>query len=88
MSTNGVILFGHTFEHITVLRPVGDPIRLYVVQTDEGYYIHTPRMLTENLYKTCTGIYSDDDFDNIVIIHESELPPDAVVGSGNTSEVM
>ena len=73
-NVNTITIFGHTFEHLSIIRPIGDPIRLYMVRTDEGYWIHTPRMLGENVYKTATSIYSDDDFDNIVVIHESKLP--------------
>ena len=87
-SNNTITIFGHTFEHISIVRSIGDPIRMYMVQTDEGYWIHTPRMLGENTYKTVTGIYNDDDFDNIIIIHESELPEDAELAGGNNSEVM
>jgi hypothetical protein len=89
MATNSTItIFGHTFEHLSIIRPIGDPVRVYMVQTDEGYYINVPKMNNPLLFKTATSIYADEDFDNIVILHESELPPDAELAGGNNSEVM
>lgn len=81
-----VEIFGHTYEHITVLRTFGDPVTMYMVQTDDGYYIHT-EIMDENVYKTVTGIYSYFDPNAVIIIHESELPEGAEIleiGGGNT----
>ena len=84
MSVNTAVIFGRTFEHLSIIRTLGNPIRMYAVKTDEGYYIHTEE-LGENVYKTATSIYSTDNLDAIVIIPESELPEDAEI-LGDTSE--
>lgn len=76
MST--VTIFGRTFEHISIIRGIGNPVIAYLVQTDEGWYIH-PAGTEANVYKTVTSIYETDNFDEIIIIPESELPEDAVI---------
>ena len=81
---NTVTIFGHTFEHLSIIRTLGNPAYGYIVQTDDGYYIHTEE-LGENIYKTVTGIYSTDNLDAIVIIPESELPEGAEIW-GDTNE--
>ena len=77
-------IFGHTFEHLTITRAIGNPVYMYMVRTEEGYYIRKPTM-DEGIYKTSTSIYETDDFDAIIIIHESELPEDAVLMGGTTT---
>lgn len=76
-----VEIFGRTFEHLTIVRAVGDPVTRYHVRTEEGYYIHKPTF-EENLYKTSTIIYPTDDVDGIIIIPESELPEGAEILAG------
>lgn len=78
-----VEIFGHNFEHIIVLREVGNPVYMYVVMTEDGYYINTPS-LGANVFKTATSIYATDDLDSIIIIPESELPEGAEILGGIT----
>lgn len=80
-----VEIFGHTFEHITIIRAFGDPVYMYGVRTEEGYYIRKPTF-EENMYKTSTSIYATDDLDAIIIIPASELPEDAILMGGVTPE--
>lgn len=80
---NEVVLFGHTFEHIAEVKAVGNPVFVYVVRTEEGYYIRKPTF-AENMYKTVTSIYSTDDLDAIIIIPASELPEGAEILGGET----
>lgn len=73
-----VEIFGYTFEHISIVRAVGNPVYMYMVRTEEGYCIRKPTF-DEGMYKTATSIYETDDFDAIVIIPISELPEGAEV---------
>lgn len=80
---NSITIFGHTFEHLTILREITRPTRGYAVRTDEGYYIRKASF-EENMYKTATSIYETDDLDAIIIIPASELPEDAILMGGET----
>lgn len=80
---NTAIIFGRTFEHLSILREITRPVRGYAVRTDDGYYIRKATF-EEGVYKTATSIYEDDDLDAIIIIPASELPEDAVLMGGET----
>lgn len=73
-----VEIFGRSFEHISIVRALGNPVYAYLVSADEGYCIRSAR-LEENIYKKTTTIYETDDFDAIIIIPESELPEGAEI---------
>jgi hypothetical protein len=77
-------IFGYTFEHLTITREIGNPVRGYAVRTDEGYYIHKPSF-GENVFKTSTAIYATDDLTAIIVIPASELPEGAEIMGGNTT---
>lgn len=81
-------IWGRVFDHLEYARPIGDPVYLYLVKTESGYYIRKGTM-DENMYKTVTTIYENDDLDAIVIIPADELPPDAeIVAVENEEEIM
>ena len=83
-----VTIFGHTFEHLTIIREIGNPVIAYAVQTESGWCIRKASF-SANVYKTATAIYATDDLDAIEIVQISELPEDAVVnGTTNRPEVM
>ena len=86
---NTVTIFGYTFEHITLAEPFGNPVYVYRVTTEDGYYIRTPKM-EENIYKTVTFIYPTDDFDAIEIVAQADLPENAEIcgGEDNNHEIM
>ena len=78
-----VEIYGHTFEHLTITRELGNPVRGYAVRTEEGYWIHKAEF-GENVFKRSTAIYEDNDLDAIIIVHESELPEGAELLGGVT----
>ena len=83
-----VNIFGYTFEHIADAHPVGNPVILYRVTTEEGYCIHTPKM-DENMYKTTTFLYATDDLSAVEIIAVTDLPEGAEINNTETKpEVM
>lgn len=86
---NTVTIWGHTFEHIALAEPFGNPVSAYRVTTEDGYYIHTSKM-AENVYKTVTFIYATDDFDAIEIVAQADLPDGAEIcgGDNNNHEIM
>lgn len=66
--------------HMTV-RAVGDPVRLYRVTMEDGYWIHKPSF-GENVWKTATSIYPDEDLTVIEIRATADLPEDAELLGG------
>lgn len=80
---NSITIFGHTFDHLSIVRQLPGTRQGYLVKTDEGYCINKPAV-SETIYKTVTSIYEDDDFDSIIIIPVSELPEGAELMGGET----
>lgn len=88
MLNTTVTIFGYTFEHIADAHPVGDPVVLYRVTMEDGYYIHTSKM-AENMYKTVTYLYATDDLSTVQIVAEADLPEGAEINNNdNNTEVM
>lgn len=78
-----ITVFGHTFEHLTIVRAIGNPVYIYVVQAESGWCI---RLETETgfMYKRVSTIYETDDFTKIAVIPESEVPEgEEINGDGN-----
>lgn len=78
-------IFGHSFEHISIVRAIGSPVYAYLVRADEGYCIRSAR-LEENIYKKITTIYETDNFDEVIVIPENELPEGAEILGTTTPE--
>ena len=76
--TGTVTIYGYTFEHLQITRELGNPVRGYAVETEQGYYIHKPSF-RENEFKTKTALYSTDDLANVIIVAASDLPVDAEI---------
>ena len=73
-------------EHCTV-REIGNPVVMYRIQANEGWYIHCPEH-EENSYTTIVALLATYDFSTVQIIHESELPSDAEInGDNNNTEI-
>lgn len=86
MENTTVTIFGHTLEHIANATPFGNPVFAYRVTTEDGWCIRKAT-LDPLLYKTTTMLYETDDFSQVEIIPESELPEGAeILGGGNTPE--
>ena len=68
--------------HIASVRYI-EVLGAYRVETEEGYWIRLPSF-EENVWKTITSIYPDEDLTAIQIVHESELPEGAELCGGNT----
>ena len=82
-----IIVFGQTFEHLTILRSFGNPIYAYMVQAESGYCIRLD-LDTGTIYKTITMIYETDDFSTITVIPESEVPEGEEICGGIETETM
>lgn len=79
-----ITVFGQTFEHLTILRSIGNPVYAYLVQAESGYCIRLD-LETETIYKTITTIYETDDFSTITVIPESEVPEgEEICGDNDT----
>jgi hypothetical protein len=67
-------------EHCSI-RTIGNPAIMYVITTDDGWYIHRNDgdEGTANIWKTTTAIRNDEDPAMLQIVPESELPPDAEI---------
>lgn len=81
-----VIIFGNTYEHLTILRSIGNPIYAYLVQADEGYCL---RVESENgvIYKKVSTIYEREDAHTITVIPETEVPEGEEINGGVTPDV-
>ena len=73
---NAVTIWGHTLEHIASAVSFGNPVSAYRVTTEEGYWIRKATF-PENVWKTVTFIYEDDDFSAIQIVATADLPEGA-----------
>lgn len=64
--------------------------RMFRIVSHEGWYIHLNDgdEETANLYKGAVALRAEYPFEQVEIVHESELPPDAELAGGNNSEVM
>lgn len=73
--------------HIAKVEEMGNPLILYRVTTESGYFIHQTTWEDDEelakMYKTCTGIYPDEDISTIQIVAEADLPADADICGGD-----
>lgn len=67
--------------HIAKVEQFGNPANSFRVTTESGYYIHLTTWDNEegleNVWKTVTAVYPDDDINIIQICAEADLPADA-----------
>lgn len=61
--------------HLAEVREIGTS-GIYKVTTEEGYWIRTPGM-SENVWKTVTFIYPNEDLTAIQIVATEDLPEGA-----------
>lgn len=67
-------------EHCTV-RPLGDPVVVYRINSNEGWYIHLNDgdELAANAWKTAVALSVDFDFSIVQIVAEADLPEGAEI---------
>lgn len=68
-----ITIFGKTYEHLIILRSIGNPIYAYLVQAEEGYCIRVESE-DEVIYKMITTVYDREGTHTITVIPESEVP--------------
>ena len=74
-------------EHCTV-RPLGNPVVVYRIKSNEGWYIHLNDGDEEaaNAWKTSVALSADFDFSIVQIVAEADLPEGAeIYANGNSS---
>ena len=62
--------------HIASIEPFGNPVVLYRIVMEEGYWIHKPSF-EENMWKTATSILANEDLTAIQIVATADLPEGA-----------
>ena len=74
--------------NVTVI-PVGDPVVMYRINSNEGWYIHLPSH-EDFVFKTAVALRPDYDFSTVQIVAEADLPADAeILGDDNNDhEIM
>lgn len=67
-------------EHCTV-KPLGDPVVVYRIKADEGWYIHLNDgdEERENAWKTSVALSANYDFSLVQIVAEADLPEGAEI---------
>lgn len=67
-------------EHCTV-EEIGDPVVMYRITSDDGWYIHINDGVEEtaNLYKTCVALRYNHDWSDVQIIAAEDLPEGAEI---------
>jgi hypothetical protein len=72
-------------EHCDVSMPTS---RRYVLRAHEGWYIHINDgdEETANMWKTVTSLMVGQDFSQVEIRAEADLPPDAEICGGDDNE--
>ena len=74
--------------HLANIEPFGNPVRVFRVTTEEGYYLKKPTY-DEMMYKTTGMIYPNEDLTTIQVVAEADLPEGAEICSGdNETETM
>ena len=70
---------------------VGDPVRMFRVQMNDGYCMHIIGRYDELMYKTVGIIYPTDDLTQIIVCATTDIPDGAEINGGETepdTEVM
>ena len=74
--------------HVALIEPIGDPVFMWRITMEDGYWIHQP-VFGENVWKTVTGIYPNEDLSTTEIRATADLPENAeLCGGDNDHEVM
>lgn len=81
-----VTIFGHTYEHLIILRSIGNPIYAYLVQAEEGYCIRVESE-DEVIYKMVTTVYEREGTHTITVIPESEVPDGEEINGSITPDI-
>lgn len=76
-------IYGHIYEHLESATPMLNGT-VYMVRTEEGYYIRKP-FFEELEYKTVTTIYPNDNPEDIEIVAFEDLPEGYVI-NGDVNE--
>ena len=73
-------------EHIAKVEEFGNPVYMYRVTTESGYFIHLKMWEDDEavakMYKTCTFVYTNYELSDIQIVAEADLPADAEICGG------
>jgi hypothetical protein len=71
--------------NVTVVA-MGDPVVIYRITADEGYYIHLPEH-DDLQYTTIVGLVPSYDFSKVQVVAEADLPAGAdITGGGGEHE--
>ena len=77
----------YDLQNVTVTE-IGNPVVMYKIVSDEGYYIHLPSH-DPLVFKTAVALRTDYDFSTVQIVAEADLPEDAeILGGGDDTETM
>jgi hypothetical protein len=68
-----VEIFGNVYEHLTIVRAIGNPVYAYLVRADEGYCLRVESE-TGVIYKMVSTIYEREDAHTVTVIPETEVP--------------
>lgn len=66
--------------------PLGNPVIMYRITANAGYYIHLPEH-EEMQYTTIVGLLASYDFSTVQVVAEADLPEGAdITGGGGEHE--